>query len=408
VAARQQQVATRAAAAKKAATGDNAGAATVALQGGDSQLAEAYAKLDDHTRAVMKDVTARRGAVAFHLSQDFQKDPATAIQQWDTVIKPQMLQQGILTQQDLAGMPDPHTDPQGFAGWLGHASASSMTAVEQMQEADRKATQAETVRSHQATEAQQAATLKETTNYHRGELGVSQARLKEDIRHNGATEAQASAGLDPDTLDYAAEQYRVSGQMPQLGMRSTGARQAILARAAQLDKGQGFDGADAVARHADVKANAKTLGNATGQYQNAVANQQIAAQNGQVVRSVLQKGAGPATPLFNRPIREAMGQLGNSDVTALNTAVAAYQARVAAALQSGSGNAATTVSMQREAQTLVNPNATVKQILRSMDILDQDMANVTAGRKAEIESTRNAIRGAGGKTTAPADPLGIR
>jgi hypothetical protein len=406
VVARQQQGVTRAAAAKKAAAGDTAGAASAALAGGDPQLADAYTKLDDHTRAVMKDVTQRRGAIAFHLSQDFQKDPATATQQWEAVIKPDMLRQGLLTQGDLANAPDPKADPKGFAGWLDHASSSSMTAVEQMTQLDKDRTYGlqrdqfgEVVRHNQADETHATAQLGETSRHDRADEGVAGARLAEERRHNVAGEGD---GLDPNTLDYAAEQYRVSGVMPQLGMRSTGARTAILKRAAELDAAQGATGADAVARHADVKANSKTLGTATGLYQNAIANQQIAAQNGEVVRGVLTKGAGPATPLFNRPIREVMGQLGSSDVTALNTAVAAYQARVAAALQSGSGNAATTVSMQREAQTLVNPNATVKQILRSMDILDSDMVNVTAGRKAEVESTRSAIRGAGAAAaTAP-------
>jgi hypothetical protein len=206
VSARQAQTAARASAAALYAKGDTKGAISTAMTA-DPALAEAYVKLDDHTQAVMKEVAAKRGAVAFHLAQDFQKDPAAATQQWETVIKPEMLRQQLLTQADLVNMPDPHTNPKGFVGWLDHSSASSMTAVEQMNQADKDRTFGETVRSHKATEAHQDATLKETAGYHQGELGVSRARLGvEQDRLRFDQSQKAEAVFDPATITAMAQQ----------------------------------------------------------------------------------------------------------------------------------------------------------------------------------------------------------
>lgn len=275
VAQRQQQTAGRAKAADLYAKGDTKGAISTALSI-DPQLAQTYASLDKTNQDHLKEVTSQRGAVAFHLLQDFQKDPAAAIQQWDGWIKPQMQQRGLLTDADLAHAPDPHQNPQAFAQWLHDSSADSMTTVQQYEQIDKDRTFGETVRSHQATEAQQAATLKETTNYHRGELGVSQARLKEEIRHNGATEAEkAQAVFDPATITAMAQQAWAGDKsvFSNLGRGTQGAeniaalRKEIYAQGALNGKTPAqlaqmnaeFAGATAAARTAGTRVGAATV-----------------------------------------------------------------------------------------------------------------------------------------------------
>lgn len=73
----------------------------------------------------------------------------------------------------------------------------------------------------------------------------------ETERHNQAVEGGAGTAMDDGALDYAAETYRKTGQLPQLGSGAAGgaARAKIIARAAEQAKKTGGSGtADAEAR----------------------------------------------------------------------------------------------------------------------------------------------------------------
>lgn len=208
--------------------------------------------------------------------------------------------------------------------------------------------------------------------------------------------------LDPTSLDYVANQYRITGQLPPLGMGKSAAsmRSAIISRAAALDAGDGKGGADAVGTHADYKANAGALTQITKQASMIESFETTAKQNGQQVRQLLTKGAGPATQWFNTPI-QALRQkgLGDENVSSLNTAIQVYTGEVAKIVSGSTGSQGSTDAMRRETANMLNPNATPRQILASMDVLDRDMANRTEGLRTQAKSLRAQIKGGSGAST---------
>jgi hypothetical protein len=91
---------------------------------------------------------------------------------------------------------------------------------------------------------------------------LANARALESMKekHGDSQDAATTSGMTPEHLDYVADIYRRTGQLPALGMGKQAAllREEILGRAADLDKGDGRTGADAVATFADYQGQKQT------------------------------------------------------------------------------------------------------------------------------------------------------
>lgn len=137
---RQRQTDAEATAQTQYQAGDSQGALNTLAGAGDNEGLRSYVALDEHKRAVAQDITQRKGAIAYTLSQDFKKDPNLAAQQWEQWIKPEMVKKGYFTQEEADRAPISAANPQGSIAFLDKYANDALTAVQRMEEADRVAT----------------------------------------------------------------------------------------------------------------------------------------------------------------------------------------------------------------------------------------------------------------------------
>ncbi|CAB5194946.1 hypothetical protein UFOVP169_45 [uncultured Caudovirales phage] len=106
-----------------------------------------------------------------------------------------------------------------------------------------------------------------------GELKVKQQRLSEELATGKA--------LTPDTLDFAAQMYVQTGQMPQVGMgkNAQAIRSQILERGAQLAMGGGAKASDAAGNVIGNKIDVSTRTKANKDFSTGTQGKQVTAFN---------------------------------------------------------------------------------------------------------------------------------
>lgn len=366
----QAQVA-RTTAASKLAAGDPNGARQAALGAGDVDLAAAIGKMSAQDRAEAKARADALGNAAFGLKKMpyEQRRPALA------AMAPQLAPLGI-TPEQLAAF-----DPTDQAI---DAQVTQVLGIKgQLEQADREddnhradATLTETVRSHRVDEG-----------LHARSVSISAASAAESARHNRTSEAQAE--LTPQALDYAAEQFRMTGTMPSLGMRSGGARTAIVNRAAQMDQESGATGADAVARHADVHAATGAMANLTRQKAMVQAFESTANKNADVALQLSVKGGAQGQiPVLNRWIQSGRQNVaGDPDVAAFHLALGTLTDEYAKVVTGGGGNVGATDAARHEAERRISAAATPQQLKAVVGTMRREMAN----RMSSFDDTQGGL-----------------
>jgi hypothetical protein len=112
-----------------------------------------------------------------------------------------------------------------------------------------------------------------TDKYHQGLLANARRRLNEELA--------TGAPLTPQTLDYAAQIYKQTGVMPQVGMgkNAQSIRSAILTRAAQLSMGNGATAEQAASDLVSNKIDVGTRTKASKDFSTGPQGKQVTAFN---------------------------------------------------------------------------------------------------------------------------------
>jgi hypothetical protein len=107
----------------------------------------------------------------------------------------------------------------------------------------------------------------------RQELGLQKRRLDEELA--------SGSPLTKDTLDFAAQLYTQTGQMPQVGMGKNAQliRSQILTRAAEINMGGGASAADAAGKLVGNKIDVATKTKASKDFSTGVAGNRVTAFN---------------------------------------------------------------------------------------------------------------------------------
>jgi hypothetical protein len=235
------------------------------------------------------------------------------------------------------------------------------------------------------------------------------------------SKAPASTGQDAATVDFYGQKVAAGGDMPQLGMGKQAAamRQAILARSAQIQQGQGMTGGDSNLLHADVKTATTALG-ALQKTRNSL-NPFLQTFDGASaqVRALAPQGVGGSAPIFNRWIQAGRTNLqGDPAVSKFNVAINAVANENAKIMSGASGGAISSDSARHEAMGLINNAQTLDQLngvldqmhtdtqirMQSLDDRQAALRNVVAGKGsgAPGASTTNQP----GSSSAPAPRIG--
>lgn len=210
-----------------------------------------------------------------------------------------------------------------------------------------------------------------------------------------AGKASTGDATDPATVKYLADQYRITGQLPSLGMGANPMREAILKRAATDAGASGQTGADAVAQHADAKTTTQALGQLSKNRAMVESFAQTAAQNADLALGYMSKGAGPTgSPIVDRWIRSGGQNIaGDADVTNFNTALTTFKNEYAKIMSGATGAQGSTDSARHEADTLINPNMSQTQIMGGIKVMKQEMENRRRGLESQHQQLLDSLSG---------------
>jgi hypothetical protein len=212
--------------------------------------------------------------------------------------------------------------------------------------------------------------------------------------------AGADSGMDDNGLNYVADIYRRTGQLPPLGMgkAAAGLRTRIIQRAQQRDAAEGRSGADAVAEHADVKGATASLAQQEKNADAVFAAEATALANGQQFLDRSREMHGQTHyPWLNAIVNSAQRATGGTTVKAMDIARDTFlteYAKVVAGSPSGAG--VLSDSARNNALDLVSGNATFEQKLAAFEQLKRDMHNRVESLRHQQEVIRTRLRGSGG------------
>lgn len=205
---------------------------------------------------------------------------------------------------------------------------------------------------------------------------------------NGPTPG-APGALDPDGLAYAATVYRLTGQMPSLGMGKNPDRARIINLAASQAKVLKQTPAMAVQRQFLLKGDAQSLNRITLLASTAEAAESKAAGQIDIIRELSGKVKRTQYPILNRAILSGQTSIaGDPDATALMNAISTFAQEYGKIIEGSTGSVAGSSDASRSAAgRLVNAAMNPQQLARVLDLMQREMDLTIQGygvTKAEI------------------------
>lgn len=205
---------------------------------------------------------------------------------------------------------------------------------------------------------------------------------------------QLAGTQNADALDFAANAYRQTLQLPAGLARSPGTTQAIIARAAQLDQQAG--GAGGAANKALLAASADSLKKLQTNFDQVSAFEQTAKNNIDLLQEVAQKIPDLGTRFANVPVRMISGSIiGTDNQAAFKTALNTAQTEAAKVLNSSNASGVLSDSARHELQDVIDGNVPYSALVASLNTLKQDMHNRHESYQLQIQDAQNRIKNMG-------------
>lgn len=203
--------------------------------------------------------------------------------------------------------------------------------------------------------------------------------------------------LTADAVDYAASMYMLTGQMPALGLGTSGnvqqIREAIINRAAVLAKQWGGTGT-VLARRAQMKALNAGLDTLQRQKANVGSYEGTAQRVADQVLSLAPKAVGGSDILpINQWIQAGMKATGSGNVAAFTSALTSFVNEYARIMSSpGAAGGVTSDAARSEAASLLSANMTLPQLQAVIAQMKRAMATRPTAIDQQIGVTTQAIQ----------------
>lgn len=214
----------------------------------------------------------------------------------------------------------------------------------------------------------------------------------ETMRHNRVMEDQAANGgmaLDPSSIDYVAQQYAMTGQLPPLGMGKDAAkmRQQIIDRAAQLAHQAGTTGTDAVQTHIDTASNKAAQIKATRDFATGQQGNQVRSLNVSIAHLDTLGKLGDAlnngdVQLLNKVKNAYTQQFGGEAPTDFNSAKQIVSDEIVKAILNTGGG----VSDREEAAKQISSASSPAQLTGVINTYKQLLAGQMHGLRQQYET----------------------
>ena len=201
-------------------------------------------------------------------------------------------------------------------------------------------------------------------------------------------------------LDFAADNYRKTGQMPAGLARSPTTTSAIITRAAQLDQQDGGQGI--ATNKSEIMANRASLNSLQKNFDQVQAFEQTASKNIDLLQQTAQKIPDLGARFANVPVRQLSSQMiGTANMAAFKTALTTAQTEAAKVLNSTNATGVLSDSSRHELQDVIDGNMPLPAMVASLNTLKQDMANRTQSYKAQIGDIQGRIQRTGSTPNTP-------
>lgn len=203
---------------------------------------------------------------------------------------------------------------------------------------------------------------------------------------------QLGGQKNDDALNFAADNYRQTGQLPAGFARSPQTTSAIIQRAAQLDKEAGGQGV--AVNKTILNANKTSLDSLQKNFDQVQAFENTALKNMDVLQQTAQNIPDLGTKFANVPVRMITGNMiGTANMAAFKTALNTAQTEAAKVLNSSNASGVLSDSARHELQALVDGNATYPALKASLDVLRTDMKNRHDSYQMQIKDIQGRIGG---------------
>jgi hypothetical protein len=208
-------------------------------------------------------------------------------------------------------------------------------------------------------------------------------------------EAGAEQQFTPESLDFIAQQYYITGNLPPMGMgkASTEARTKILNKAAEIARGAGTSAADQVARSQFSRASQNELSQLMSQRGKVMAFASTADQNLDRAVELSAKVDRTGVPVFNRWLLAGRQQIaGDPDVTNFHIFNDRAVTEIARLTSSATGGGTSTDSARREASELLKTAYTAEQYKQAVQSLKDEVEFRRKGYEGQIKATQEQVK----------------
>jgi hypothetical protein len=239
---------------------------------------------------------------------------------------------------------------------------------------------------------------------------LAEIKAQEKAKAEGRAEGEPDEGFNitPAGLDVVATTFAKTGQMPTMGRGAQGqkAREAVINRAAELFGPE----LDIAGNKASFESNKAALTNLRKIHTAATAFSNTVDKNAHVLRESLKGLIDSGSPLINRPIRQLQTAVGDPNLRSFRTALATVQPEFARLLNSPSATGVVTVDAQQHMREILDENATPRELLAALSILERDGRNRLESYDAQIKEIEKEIRKGPGasKDEEPVIPEAVR
>ena len=223
-------------------------------------------------------------------------------------------------------------------------------------------------------------------------LNLIKSRLQ-NWQQGFATQQKESTLTGP-ALDLAAKQYLATGTMPSFGMQGQKQKEAVMNRAAEMQKMEGLSPGDVIFNQNEIKSGRQALGQIMKSQGMIMQYEDTAYKNADLALKAADKVDGrTGTPVFNRWLiagRSAVG--GSPDVARFNAANQTFVNEYAKVMSGGYGASATSDSARQEALSMLNTAQTPEQYRAVVDQLKTEMNNRMEAMRHTRTFLENQIR----------------
>jgi hypothetical protein len=209
------------------------------------------------------------------------------------------------------------------------------------------------------------------------------------------TPGAPGTALDPDGLEYAATQYRVTGAMPSLGNGNGQIKAAIINAAAKQTKALSQSPAVAIQKQAARKADGAALTAMTKASAAAESFETKAIAQADIVRGLSNKVSRTQFPIINGALLAGQRDIaGDANTQLLFNALTTFTSEYAKIVEGSTGSAAgSSDAARRAAASLISASLNKGTLAQTLDLMQKEMRLTVQGYGATIDHITGRMGG---------------